>query len=60
MIAEAAIGHLSEESVVNHAISSGISSVEEIEALRNELRAWRELPGAIVADAHCEAIGRKP
>jgi SAM-dependent methyltransferase len=60
IVAESAIGHLSTADVANYAISSGLSSADELDAIKEELRIWQDLPGAFFADAHCEAVGRKP
>ena len=59
IVAASAIGHLNEETVAKHAISSGLASLEELEAIKKELQNWQDIPGAFLADAHCEAIGRK-
>lgn len=59
-VAEVLIGgRLSDPSFVKRVIESGISTEEEIRAMRQAMSEWQDLPGAFLALAHAEVVGRK-
>ena len=58
-VAELIGGRLSEEAFVERIIERGMATQDEISAMIDELLAWQDLPGAFLALAHVEVVGRK-
>ena len=58
-IVQAHARRLTEVDFVERVTRYGLAKVEELEVLKDAWLAWTELPGAIFAISHCEAIGRK-
>ena len=52
-------GMFSSADFIKRLTESGLSTIEEIDAIKDAALKWQEAPGAIVAIPHCEAIGRK-
>ena len=57
--AKAGISRLSDTNAMNQLIRKGITTVEELASLKEAWRDWAEVPAAMCAISHCEAIGRK-
>ena len=53
-------GPLSDRDWVQRVIALGLATQDEIAQMIGELSDWRNLPGAFVATAHFEVVGRKP
>ena len=58
-VAEIVHNRLSEIDFVNRVKRYGLATVDELEAIKKAWLTWQELPGAIWAHSHCEAIGWK-
>jgi ubiquinone/menaquinone biosynthesis C-methylase UbiE len=58
-IAQVLVSRLAEADFVERVTGCGLAKVEELEVMKDAWLTWRELPGALFAISHCEAIGRK-
>ena len=59
-VTDVLIGRLSEEVFATRVVGCGMATHDVITAMIDELSAWQVSPGAFLALAHAEVVGRKP
>ena len=57
--AQIGISILSRPEYIKRVTEGGLTTVEEIEAIKAAYKTWQEIPGALMTVDYFEAIGRK-